>query len=221
MRHTERRSVRANRHTPTIARETLLREQGVWPVAGVDEAGRGALAGPVVAGAVVADWCLHLPWYNDVRDSKQLTASQRERLFEFIARDALAVGVGAAESEYIDSSGIVAATRKAMYAALESLAVRPEFVLVDWMVLPRLRVPQEGVTKGDSRCLSIACASIVAKVTRDRIMAEMDHQQPGYGFARHKGYGTADHLRLLAERGASPVHRLSFRPVRLAGGGLL
>jgi len=190
-------------------------------VAGVDEAGRGALAGPVVAGAVVADWCLELPWYNDVRDSKQLSASQRERLFGLIARDALAVGVGVAGSEDIDSAGIVAATRKAMYAALDSLAVRPEFVLVDWMVLPQLRVRQEGVPKGDSRCLSIACASIVAKVTRDRMMVELDRQHPGYGFARHKGYGTADHMSLLARRGASPVHRFSFRPVRLVEGGLL
>ena len=213
--------MRASRHAPTTARESSLREQGVWPVAGVDEAGRGALAGPVVAGAVVADWCLELPWYNDVRDSKQLSASQRERLFGLIARDALAVGVGVVGSEDIDSAGIVAATRKAMYAALDSLAVRPEFVLVDWMVLPQLRVRQEGIPKGDSRCLSIACASIVAKVTRDRMMVELDRQHPGYGFARHKGYGTADHMSLLAERGASPAHRLSFRPVRLVEGGLL
>jgi len=211
----------ARRYFPTTARETALREQGGWPGAGVDEAGRGALAGPVVAGAVVADWCLGLPWYNDVRDSKQLTASQRERLFALIARDTLAVGVGITDSEEIDSAGIVAATRKAMYAALDSLAVRPEFVLVDWMVLPQLRVRQEGIVKGDSRCLSIACASIVAKVTRDRIMAELDRQHPGYGFARHKGYGTADHLSFLARRGACPVHRRSFKPVRLVEGGLL
>ena len=213
--------MRASRPAPTTDRETSLREQGVWPVAGVDEAGRGALAGPVVAGAVVADWRLRLPWFNDVRDSKQLTASQRERLFDLISRDALAVGVGIAGSEDIDSAGIVAATRKAMYAALDSLAVHPEFVLVDWMVLPQLRVRQEGIVKGDSRCLSIACASIIAKVTRDRIMIELDRQHPGYGFARHKGYGTASHLSLLAERGVSPVHRLSFRPVRLVQGGLL
>jgi len=213
--------VRASRQAPTTTRESSLREQGFWPVAGVDEAGRGALAGPVVAGAVAADWCLELPWHKDVRDSKQLSASQRERLFGLIARDALAVGVGVVESEDIDSTGIVAATRKAMYAALDSLAVRPEFVLVDWMVLPQLRVRQEGIPKGDSRCLSIACASIVAKVTRDRMMVELDRQHPGYGFARHKGYGTADHMSLLAERGASPVHRLSFRPVRLVEGGLL
>jgi len=206
---------------PTSDREAALREQRLWPVAGVDEAGRGTLAGPVVAAAVVADWCLHLPWHDEVRDSKQLSPSRRERLFPKIHTGTWGVGVGVVQNDDIDSIGIAAATRKAMYMALESLSVQPNFVLIDWMTLPQLRVPQEGIVKGDSRCLSIACASIIAKVTRDRLMGELDEQYPGYDFARHKGYGTAHHLALLKQNGASPIHRFSFRPVRLVEAGLL
>jgi len=206
---------------PTVDRERQLHDEGIWPVAGVDEAGRGALAGPVVAGAVVSDWCHALPWHSDVRDSKQLTAAARERLFEFIINGCLSVGVGVVPSDEIDRVGIAAASRKAMYRALESLTVAPGCVLIDWFTLPALRTRQVGVPGGDARCLSIACASIVAKVTRDRIMRELDRQYQGYGFAAHKGYGTATHLRQLADRGISPVHRLTFRPVRLIAAGLI
>ncbi|MBN1856004.1 MAG: ribonuclease HII [Dehalococcoidia bacterium] len=206
---------------PTAERETELREERLWPVAGVDEAGRGALAGPVVAGAVVADWCLHFPWHDEVRDSKQLSASKREQLFDIICLETSGVGVGIVPNTDVDAIGIAAATRKAMCLALDNLAVRPNYVLIDWMTLPQLRIRQEGIVKGDSRCLSIACASIIAKVTRDRIMNEMDTLHPGYNFSQHKGYGTVSHLALLRDNGACPVHRFSFRPVRLVEAGLL
>jgi len=206
---------------PTVERERRLRDDGIWPVAGVDEAGRGALAGPVVAGAVVADWCTRQPWHDEVRDSKQLSASQRERLFERITAESMAFSAGVVSSSVIDRIGIAAATRRAMQEALQSLAVPPGFVLIDWLTLPRLRLRQEGIPKGDALCLSIACASIVAKVTRDRLMDELDDRYPGYGFGAHKGYGTQAHLQRLAVQGASPAHRVSFRPVRLIIGGLL
>ncbi len=209
------------RCVPTAEREERLRDEGAWPVAGVDEAGRGALAGPVVAGAVVADWCSRLPWHDEVRDSKQLSAQQRDRLFDLIRGGSSAVGVGVVGSDVIDRIGIAAATRRAMLEALQSLAVQPGCVLIDWLTLPRLRLRQEGIRKGDALCLSIACASIVAKVTRDRLMADLDVRYPGYGFGDHKGYGTDAHLCRLTAQGASPVHRVSFRPVRLVVGGLL
>ncbi len=206
---------------PTADRENLLRQQGSWPVAGVDEAGRGALAGPVVAGAVIADWSLSLPWHSDVRDSKQLPQVNRERLYELILQSALSVGVGIVANGEIDRIGVAAAARQAMYQALQSLSIAPACVLIDWFTLPALRMRQEGVPGGDSLCLSIACASIVAKVSRDRIMNELDAQYCGYGFSLHKGYGTRMHLRCLSDRGVSPIHRLSFQPVRRIAGGLL
>jgi len=206
---------------PTTDRERQLHDEGAWPVAGVDEAGRGALAGPVVAGAVVSDWRTTLTWHAEVRDSKQLNGAARERLYELILVECLAVGVGIISSEEIDRIGIAAASRSAMYRALEALSITPGCVLIDWFTLPALRTRQEGVPGGDARCLSIACASIVAKVTRDRIMNDLDGEYRGYGFASHKGYGTATHLRQLSLLGMCPVHRLSFRPVRLVAAGLL
>ncbi len=206
---------------PTSDRERALREQGAWPVAGVDEAGRGALAGPVVAGAVVSDWCDPLPWHDDVRDSKQLNEAAREKLYGIIVGASVSVGVGIVPSKEIDRIGIAAASRKAMYEALQSLTIMPGYVLIDWFTLPALRTRQEGVPGGDAYCLSIASASIIAKVTRDRIMKELDHQYRGYGFADHKGYGTVTHLRQLASLGVCPEHRLSYTPVRLIAAGLL
>jgi len=206
---------------PTAEKELLFREEGSWPVAGVDEAGRGALAGPVVAGAVVADWCVAVPWHRELRDSKQLSAAQRERLYRVILGGSLAVGIGVVGSNEIDRVGIAAASRRAMNEALGTLSVAPAGVLIDWFTLPTLRTRQEGVPHGDARCVSIAAASIVAKVTRDRLMEELDHQYEGYGFAVHKGYGTKAHLTCLTQMGASPVHRMSFRPVRLVAGALL
>lgn len=214
-------AMRTSATCPTTEHELRFRARGVWPVAGVDEAGRGALAGPVVAGAVLADWHTPLPWHGEVRDSKQLSGAQRERLFPLIVAGANSVGIGVVGSDEIDRIGIAAASRKAMYQALSALAVAPAGVLIDWFILAELRVPQEGVPGGDGRCVSIAAASIVAKVTRDRLMRELDGQYQGYGFAGHKGYGTAAHLRCLQRLGACPAHRVSFRPVRLITGGLL
>jgi ribonuclease HII len=206
---------------PTTDRELALGSEGAWPVAGVDEAGRGALAGPVVAGAVLSDWRHELPWHGEVRDSKQLNGATRERLYDLILAGSISVGVGIIPSDEIDRVGIAAASRNAMYRALEALSVAPAFVLIDWFTLPALRTRQEGVPGGDAYCLSIACASIIAKVTRDRLMQELDGRYRGYGFAAHKGYGTATHLRQLTLLGICPVHRLSFRPVRLVAAGLL
>ncbi len=213
--------MRQSRILPNGDREQLLRDQGYWPVAGIDEAGRGALAGPVVASAVIADWSLSMPWHLEIRDSKQLTATHRQRLYARILDCALSIGIGIVSNDVIDRIGIAAASRRAMYEALQSLSVTPASVLIDWFTLPSLRMRQERVPQGDAVCLSIACASIVAKVTRDHIMNELDVQYRSYGFALHKGYGTQAHLRCLAEHGVSPVHRLSFQPVRRIWGSLL
>jgi len=199
---------------PHLDLETELRSQGYQLIAGVDEVGRGALAGPVVASAVI----LPLPTIHQrfglVRDSKQLSASQRESLFDLINSSAVAVGLGIISNEVIDSVNILQATRMAMMQAVEKLRRRPSFILIDRLGLSQCPIPQMGITGGDRACLSIACASIVAKITRDRMMEEMDRTYPGYGFARHKGYGTASHLSSLRELGPSPVHRKYFAPVR-------
>jgi len=208
-------SLRRNSAGPSADRERALHLSGKGPVAGIDEAGRGALAGPVVAAAVVDTWDTYREWHDKVRDSKQLSAAERSSLYECITADCSSFGVGIVSSQDIDVTGIVAATRRAMYEAVDSLSIRPGFVLVDWVTLSRFGGKHEALPKGDCRCLSIACASIVAKVTRDRLMEEMDTTHPGYGFARHKGYGTASHLRELEAHGVSPIHRVSFRPVRV------
>ena len=205
----------ARRVYPTAERELALIASGRSPVAGVDEVGRGALAGPVVAAAVLDSWETERAWRGDVRDSKQLSANERARLYDCIAKDCLTFGVGIVDSTDIDAVGIVAATRRAMYLALAALSSPPGFVLVDWVVLPRLGGAHEALPKGDCKCLSIACASIIAKVTRDRLMEQFDSSHPGYGFTLHKGYGTASHLRILETQGASSIHRVSFRPVGL------
>ena len=188
-----------NGSPPTIERELLMLERGLWPVVGVDEAGRGALAGPVVAGAVVADWSADISWCRDVRDSKELAPAVREGLYDLITANALSAAVGIVGCEVIDKVGIVGATRRAMYAAIDGLSVPPHAALIDWVTLPRLRIPQEGIAKGDSLCFSIACASIIAKVTRDRLMIEYDSQYPEYGFRRNKGYATEYHMERLLE----------------------
>ena len=199
---------------PTFAEERRLAAGGFVRIAGIDEAGRGPLAGPVVAAAVVLPLDLATTWLGWVRDSKQLTATARQRLFPHIYQDAVAVGVGCIDSDDIDRIGIVPATRRAMRLAVESLAPAPEAVLIDYMAVPEIGLPQKGITGGDRLCLSIACASIVAKVTRDRMMASLDTTYPGYGFARHKGYGTRQHVACLRRLGPCPIHRRSFRPVR-------
>ena len=199
---------------PSFAEERLFEAQGYRYIAGVDEVGRGALAGPVVAAAVILPRRVKATWFRQVRDSKMLTPAVRERLFPQICEMAIAVGTGSASREEIDTMGIARATRRAMKLAIEQLSPPPETLLIDYISLPEVKLPQKGVTNGDSLCFSIACASIVAKVTRDRLMVELDRAYPGYGLARHKGYGTREHITCLGQLGPSSVHRRSFRPVR-------
>ncbi len=200
---------------PTLAAERRARARGHRLVAGLDEAGRGCLAGPVVAAAVILPLGSSslLDRVRGVCDSKLLTARQRLELMPHIEAVALAVGVGVSSSWEIDAVGIVAATRRAMVRAVRALALPPDLLLIDALRLPELPCPQEAIIKGDRLCLSIAAASVVAKVTRDRWMCQLDQAWPGYGLDTHKGYGTAAHHRALAELGPSPIHRRTFAPV--------
>jgi ribonuclease HII len=199
---------------PTFAEEERLRAQGYRLIAGIDEAGRGPLAGPVVAAAVILPPEERPSWLSLVRDSKQLTQLRREAIFDCIVESGIAFGVGVVSHEVIDERGIAPATRLAMRYAIEKLSTRPDYLLIDYMRLPGVRIPQKGVVDGDSICVSIAAASIVAKVTRDRLMVELDGRYPGYGLAQHKGYGTPEHLEALQKLGPCPIHRKTFQPVR-------
>ena len=169
--------------------------------------------GPVVAAAVILPPNLRKRWRSRVRDSKQLKPSDREYLYECINDAAISVGVGIQSNDVIDSIGIARATRLAMVSAIKQLMPEPQYVLIDYFRIPELSLPQKGITDGDSLCFSIACASIIAKVTRDRMVVEMDMDFPGYGFAGHKGYGTRKHLECLRRNGPCSLHRRSFRPV--------
>lgn len=182
-------------------------------MAGVDEVGRGALMGPVVAAAVILPQKIRVRWRDKVRESKQLASNVRESLFASINKVAISIGIGFSSHEVIDSLGIALATRRAMIAAVEQLNPGPQYLLIDYVRLPEISLPQKSIVDGDSLCFSIACASIIAKVTRDRLVVEMDRQYPGYGLAEHKGYGTREHLDCLRRNGPCPVHRRSFRPV--------
>lgn len=201
---------------PSFIEEERLAEQGYRFIAGIDEVGRGPLAGPVVAAAVILPLDLVAPWLPLVRDSKKLTPKRRASLFPLIESAAIAIGVGYTPPEVIDTQGIVRATRMAMRSAVARLPHTPDFLLIDFVALPELTFSQRSITKGDSRSLSIACASIIAKVTRDRIMVELNEEYPGYGFARHKGYATREHLLSLRQLGACPIHRKCFAPVRFS-----
>jgi ribonuclease HII len=205
---------RASSQFPNLDHEIELNSQGYELIAGIDEVGRGALAGPVVASAVILPHPANLSWFRLVRDSKELDSRKRESLFELITKEAVAVGVGIVPSQVIDSVNILKATKLAMMQAVGKLSKQPSFLLIDRITLPQCPLPQRGITRGDKLCLSIACASIMAKVTRDRIMEEFDQTYPGYEFAQHKGYGTGIHLACLRKLGPSPVHRLYFAPVR-------
>jgi len=203
-------------HRPGLDQERALLEQGYRLIAGIDEAGRGAWAGPVYAAAVILP--LDRPDLSQVlrgvADSKQLSPQRREALLQVIYAVALSVGVGTAAAAEIDALGIVPATRLAMKRAIDVLSPAPQALLLDYVQLLEIDLPQRSLPKADQRCLSVAAASIVAKVSRDRWMVELHSQHPGYGFARHKGYGTADHRSALARLGPSPVHRLSWTPLR-------
>jgi ribonuclease HII len=202
--------------TPTLEVELALLAQGHRFIAGLDEAGRGAWAGPVVAAAVV------LPLDQSdlehilagVRDSKQLSPAAREEILTVIRQTALDIGVGVSAPAVVDRDGVVPATRRAMRRALARLSPQPECLIVDYLQLRTVPLPQIAFPKADAQSLSVAAASIVAKITRDRLMVLLDKHYPGYGFARHKGYGTAAHRAALADLGPTPIHRMSFAPLR-------
>jgi ribonuclease HII len=192
--------------------ENALRRVGFVYVAGVDEVGRGCLAGPVVAAAVVLHPHRHIP---GVCDSKTVPAAERERLYDRILCDAVAWAVGEADPSEIDRINIHQASLRAMQRAVLQLAPLPDIVLVDAFRVPDLPMAQRGVVHGDRRCSAIAAASIIAKVTRDRQMLELHGRDPRYGFDRHKGYATSDHLEAVGRFGYSDAHRRSFRPSTL------
>ncbi len=201
--------------SPDLSLEQSAWAQGYRLVAGIDEAGRGAWAGPVAAAAVILPRCPDLRRrFVGVRDSKTLSARQRDRLYEIIVREALAVGVGMVSADVIVNQGIAPATRRAMADAVRALDPLPDFLLIDFIPLPQLTFPQKSVRRGDAISLSIAAASIVAKVSRDRLMVEAAETYPAYGFERHKGYGTQAHREVLAERGFTAFHRHNWIPFR-------
>lgn len=195
---------------PHDRQEAALHKKGHKFIAGVDEAGRGAWAGPLVAGAVILP--VDFP-IKHVRDSKTLTARQREKRFVHIARGCLAWAVGVVEAETVDRVGLTAANRAAMLLALRRLHQQPTAILLDAVRLRYDGKPTKAIIDGDAKVLSIAAASIVAKVVRDALMDDLDRQYPNFGFRRHRGYGTLKHRRALRTHGPSPVHRRSFRPV--------
>jgi ribonuclease HII len=209
-------TARPPRAAATFDVETAAIRLGDWPVAGVDEAGRGPWAGPVVAAAVILDPD-DIP--DGIADSKLLDAGQRDVVFQrLMASPATRIGVGIADADRIDRMNILHATMWAMAEAVSALAIAPKLVLIDGNRAPRLPMTSRTIVSGDRQCLSIAAASIIAKVTRDRMMIEFAGHYPGYGFERHKGYGTPDHSEALGRLGVTPLHRRSFRPVQLALG---
>ncbi len=203
-----------SRFKPTFELESAELQLGSGPVAGVDEAGRGPWAGPVVAAAVILD-PLRIP--ANIDDSKALDEDARVFLFNRIMKTAI-VGVGIADVERIDRDNILAATLWAMTQAVAALSTSPRLVLIDGNRAPRMTFETRTIIKGDAKCLSIAAASIIAKVTRDRMMVTLAREYPIYGFDRHKGYGTPEHQAAITRHGVSPLHRRSFKPVQLALG---
>jgi ribonuclease HII len=198
-------------NTCDVKFERELLRQSCTLIAGVDEVGRGALAGPVVAAAVILDLA-RIP--DGIDDSKKLSASRRVELAEAIHRSAVAVSIAAVESDEIDRINILRATKLAMRQAIDGLTPSPEFLLIDAVSLSELKLPQRAIIHGDALSVSIAAASIVAKVARDKTMKEYDRVYPGYGLARNVGYGTDEHRRALARLGPTPIHRLTFHSVQ-------
>jgi len=200
---------------PHLDKEMALFRQGYCFIAGVDEAGRGAWAGPVVASAVI----LPLEQANlteqltGLDDSKKLTAIRRAEMFSQIQQVALAIGIGYQQAPEIDTHNILQATRLAMVQAIQQLTPPPDYLLLDYVRLATTNLPQQAFAKADSISLSVAAASIIAKVTRDQLMITLAEQYPAYGFERHKGYGTAYHRQALAKHGPLPIHRMSFKPL--------
>ncbi len=202
--------------------ELLLEEKKLWQkgyllLAGIDEAGRGPLAGPVVAAACILPTQFNLPGLND---SKMLTESKREKLFSQIQTQAIDCAIGSAEPAEIDALNILQATKLAMKRAVEGLTVRPHYLLIDALTLPAVNLPQLPLVGGDRLSASIAAASILAKVTRDRLMVELDTLYPEYTFSKNKGYGTSEHMKVLRRLGPCPLHRRSFAPVKQGSSAL-
>ncbi|TWI73271.1 RNase HII [Desulfobotulus alkaliphilus] len=191
--------------------EAMCHEKGFSCIAGVDEAGRGPLAGPVVSAAVILRPDYDLPGLND---SKKLSESRRKKLFDHIPSQCLAMGIGIVSENRIDEINILRASLESMVLAVNNLSTVPDFLLIDGKFTLDLPLAQQAIVGGDGKSASIAAASVLAKVTRDHIMERLDQEYPGYGLARHKGYPTKDHREAIARMGVLPVHRLSFRGVR-------
>jgi ribonuclease HII len=199
---------------PDISFELNLWDQGINFIAGIDEAGRGAWAGPVYAAAVIFssdhNLLLNLP---GIDDSKKLTSKKRDVCAIQIKQAALAWQVGSSSTVEIDQLGILPATRLAMKRAIFGLSIRPQHLLIDFLTLPEMLIPQTPLVKGDARSFSIASASILAKTSRDFEMVSLEKEYPGYGFEQHKGYGTTYHQKMISLHGPSPIHRMSFKPL--------
>lgn len=193
-----------------LAYEKELYAQGIDLIAGVDEVGRGPLAGPVVAAAVILPKACKIPGLND---SKKIPKSKHKEIYEAVLQNAIAIGIGVKDNQVIDQVNIYEATKLAMMEAIGQLEPQPQHLLIDAMKLD-LPIPQTSIIKGDANSLSIAAASIVAKVTRDQMMEEFDKEYPGYDFAKNAGYGTANHLAGLDQLGVTPIHRRSFEPIK-------
>ena len=199
---------------PTLSFEKNLWQRGLQKIAGIDEAGRGALAGPVVAAAVIVPMnATYEGVWADVRDSKLLSAEKRSCLFAAVKVEALAWGIGSASAQEIDNLNIAVATRLAMQRAVEALTSRPDYLLIDWVKLPTINIPQESYTKADQKIVSVAAASILAKVDRDQRLVALDKEYPAYQFVSNKGYGTAVHRAAIESIGPCPIHRHTFAPI--------
>lgn len=194
--------------SPLLNFENKLWQQGLRHIAGVDEAGRGPLAGPVVAAAVIFPRFLVV---DDIDDSKKLSEHQRSVMFEIIQHNAISIGIGMIDEKEIDTINILQATLKAMTIALKQLSIKPDYALIDGRDLPNARIPMQAIIKGDQLSQSIAAASIIAKVTRDRLMCQYAQMYPEYGFDKHKGYPTRFHVEMIKKYGLCAIHRRSFR----------
>ncbi len=204
---------------PHLQKEIALLKQGYRFIAGLDEAGRGAWAGPVVAAAVIlpVDQPKLLDTLNGLNDSKKLSPKKRDVFFDIVQQTALAVAVGIGSPKLVDDINVLQATRHAMQEALDELPITPNYLLLDHLKLPAVNLPQDAFPKADSISLTVSAASVIAKVTRDRLMVKLSQQYPGYGFERHKGYGTRLHREALQILGPCAVHRMSYRPILVFG----
>ncbi|MBK15677.1 MAG: ribonuclease HII [Chloroflexi bacterium] len=202
------------KNRPDNYEEKQLTNFGYKFIAGIDEVGRGTLAGPVLSALVIFRKDFDSEWFPELDDSKRLTKNKRLDLFNLINSDALCVSVGSASNNEIDESGIISATKLSMVRAIENSEIIPDYLLIDAVELDSVDVPQKSIIKGDQISSSIAAASIIAKVTRDQIMVDFDKVYPEYGFGNHKGYGTKAHIDSINNYGITPLHRKSFEPVK-------